>query len=202
MAEAPRTTEIPEDLTLLLRRMQGGDREAGEKAAALVYGELHQIASRELRGEKPGHLLQTTALIHEAYARLIGSEDLEIQNRRHFFAVASRQMRRILVDHARASNSQKRGGGALPVALDGIQAGIDTKTVDLIALDEALEALERVDPRAAQVVELRFFGGYRDGEIAESLGLSVQAIRRDWGFARSWLFDRLHSQPKAARANT
>src|SRR5580698_1982912 len=137
------------DLTLLLNQMQRGDRDAGEQAVELVYGELHRIASRELRRERPGHLLQTTALIHEAYTRLIGSKGLEIQNRMHFFSVASQQMRRVLVDHARAGNAQKRGGGAVKVALDDVQAGIVPRGIDLVSLDESLEAFEHVDPRAA-----------------------------------------------------
>ena len=181
-----------ENLTLLLTQMQNGDDQAAEKAIALVYSELHRIASRELRGEKPGHLLQTTALIHEAYTRLIGAEALEIHSRTHFFAVASQQMRRVLVDHARAGKAQKRGGGAAKVALDNVQAGIDPRSIDLVSLDESLGELERIDPRAAQVVELRFFGGYTDHEIGEALGISGPTVRRDWEFARSWLFDRMH----------
>jgi RNA polymerase sigma factor (TIGR02999 family) len=187
---APKT-EKTEDLTLLLTQMQHGDPQAGEKAIALVYSELHRIASRELRRERPGHLLQTTALIHEAYTRLIGSKGLEIQNRLHFFSVASQQMRRVLVDHARAGNAQKRGGGAVKVALEDVQAGIVPRGIDLVSLDEALGVFEHVDPRAAQVVEMRFFGGYTDQEIAEALGASVPTVRRDWEFARSWLFDRM-----------
>lgn len=180
------------DLTSLLTQMQRGDSRAGEKAIALVYSELHRIAARELRSERPGHLLQTTALIHEAYTRLIGSQGLEIQSRRHFFAVASQQMRRVLVDHARANHAQKRGGDAAKLSLDHVQAGIDPRTTDLVALDESLDQLERVDARAARVVEMRFFGGYTDQEIAEGLGVSVPTLRRDWEFARSWLFDRMH----------
>lgn len=180
------------NLTLLLTQMQRGDDQAGAKAIALVYSELHRIASRELRKERPGHLLQTTALIHEAYTRLIGSQGLEIQNRMHFFAVASQQMRRVLVDYARSNNAQKRGGGAAKVALDQVQAGIDPRATNLIALDESLHELERIDPRAAHVVEMRYFGGYSDQEIGEALGISVPTLRRDWEFARSWLFDRMH----------
>jgi RNA polymerase sigma factor (TIGR02999 family) len=196
MPEPAPEIEKPE-LTLLLTQMQRGDGQAGEKAIALVYSELHRIASRELRAEKPGHLLQTTALIHEAYTRLIGSQGLEIQNRRHFFAVASQQMRRVLVDHARADQAQKRGGGAAKVsldqvALDRVQPGIDPRATDLLALDESLGELERIDPRAARVVEMRFFGGYSDQEIGEALGVSIPTLRRDWEFARSWLFDRMH----------
>jgi RNA polymerase sigma factor (TIGR02999 family) len=172
--------------------MQQGDGQAGEKAIALVYSELHRIASRELRHERPGHVLQTTALIHEAYTRLIGSKGLEIQNRMHFFSVASQQMRRVLVDHARAGHAQKRGGGAVQVALDNVQAGIDPRAIDLVSLDEALGAFEQIDPRAAQVVEMRFFWGYADQEIGEALGVSLATVRRDWEFARSWLYDRMH----------
>jgi RNA polymerase sigma factor (TIGR02999 family) len=194
MAKPSAHAEGPENLTSLLTQMQRGDDRAGNKAIALVYSELHRIASRELRGERPGHLLQTTALIHEAYTRLIGSEGLEIQNRVHFFAVASQQMRRVLVDHARARDAQKRGGGAVKVALDDIHAGINPRDIDLVSLDEALGALERVDPRSAQVVELRFFGGYSDQEVGEVVGVSQATVRRDWEFARSWLYDRMHGR--------
>jgi len=189
--EMPNASDQP-NLTLLLTQMQRGDGKAGEKAIALVYSELHRIAARELRREKPGHLLQTTALIHEAYTRLIGSESLEIQNRSHFFAIASQQMRRVLVDYARANQAQKRGGGAAHMPLDHMQAGFDPHTIDLVALDESLHELERLDPRAARVVEMRFFGGYKDPEIGAALGISVPTLRRDWEFARSWLFDRMH----------
>jgi RNA polymerase sigma factor (TIGR02999 family) len=162
--------------------MQHGDGQAGEKAMAMVYSELHRIASRELRDERPGHLLQTTALIHEAYIRLTGSRALEIQSRKHFFAVASQQMRRILVDHARARDAQKRGDGAVQVGLEAVRVGMDPRKVDLVLLDQALGELEHIDRRAAQAVELRFFGGYSD----------VATVRRDWEFARSWLFERMH----------
>lgn len=182
------------NLTLLLKRMQRGDHAAAERAIALVYGELHRIASRELRSERPGHLLQTTALINEAYARLVGSEALDIRNRIHFLAVAGQQMRRILIDYARAGNAQKRGGGTVTVGVDGIQLGSDPRGIDLLSLDEALEELHRIDPRAAKVIELRFFGGYTDQEVVKALGVSLATVRRDWEFARSWLFDRMHSQ--------
>src|SRR5579871_1284318 len=144
--------------------MRHGDQDAGEAAVDLVYGELHRIASGQMRHERPGHTLQTTALVHEAYLRLIGSDSLEIQNRGHFFAVASQQMRRILVDHARATQVQRRGGGAAQVALDQVQLGSETQSINVLLLDEALSALERLEPRAAQVVELRYFGGYTDKE--------------------------------------
>jgi RNA polymerase sigma factor (TIGR02999 family) len=175
--------------------MQRGDRQAGQQAIAMVYSELHRIASRELREEGPGHLLQTTALIHEAYTRLVGSQSLEIRSRSHFFALASGQMRRILVDHARAMHAEKRGGHAAQLALEEVHAGIDPRSADLLALDESLQELERVDARAARVVELRFFGGYTDAEIADTLEISAPTVRRDWEFARAWLLNRMHPLP-------
>jgi len=179
------------DLTSLLKQMQSGDPQACQQAAELVYGEMHRIAARELRRERPDHLLQTTALIHEAYLRLMGSESLEIRNRVHFFAVASQQMRRILVDYARARDAGKRGGGAVGISVDSVQIGQNPRTIDLLLLDEALNELEQVEPRAAKIIELRYFGGYQDQEIAESLGVSVPTIRREWVYARSWLFQRM-----------
>lgn len=184
----------PSDLTGLLNRMQRGDQPAAEEAVALVYDELHRIASRELRGERPGHLLQTTALIHEAYARLVGAQSLEIQSRSHFFAIASQQMRRILVDYARQRNAQRRGGGAITTDLDSVQAGIAPRGTDLLALDEALRDLQEIHPRAAQIVELRYFGGYTDHEVAEAVGVSFGTVRRDWEFARAWLFHRMRGK--------
>jgi len=190
MSPKPESSE----LTALLNRMQHGDRPAAEEAVALVYDELHRIASRELRGERPGHLLQTTALIHEAYARLVGAQSLEIQSRSHFFAIASQQMRRILVDYARQRNAQRRGGGAIAADLDSVQAGIAPRGTDLLALDEALRDLLEIHPRAAQIVELRYFGGYTDHEVAEALGVSFGTVRRDWEFARAWLFNRMRGK--------
>ena len=187
----------PSELTILLNRMQHGDQPAAEQAVAMVYDELHRIASRELRGERPGHLLQTTALIHEAYARLVGSRKLEIQSRGHFFAIASQQMRRVLVDYARQRNAQRRGGGAITADLDGVQASIAPRGTDLLALDEALRDLQEVHPRAAQIVELRYFGGYTDHEVAEAVGVSFGTVRRDWEFARAWLFNRMHGEARS-----
>ncbi|MGC9946066.1 MAG: sigma-70 family RNA polymerase sigma factor [Bryobacteraceae bacterium] len=178
-------------LTQLLNRMQKGDRAAGEEAAAKIYGELHRIASREMRRERPGHTLQTTALVNEAYMRLAAAGSLEIQSRGHFFAVASQQMRRILVDHARSAGAQRRGGGAMQVDLDAVAIGVEGRSVDLLLLDESLAELEKIEPRAAKVVELRYFGGYTDKEVVEALGVSLATVRRDWEFARSWLFRRM-----------
>ena len=187
MAEQPQST----DLTSLLRRMQNGDREAGAKAMSMVYQELHGIASRALRSERREGTLQTTALINEAYMRLAGSAPPDIQGRGHFFALASQIMRRVLVDHARARNAQRRGSGAMKVDLDGIQIAASSPGVDLLVLDEALSELRTVDERAAKVVEMRYFGGYTDKEVVEALGVSLGTVRRDWEFARTWLFDRI-----------
>jgi RNA polymerase sigma factor (TIGR02999 family) len=179
------------DLTQLLNRMQAGDSAAADEAVPLIYDELHRIAARQMRGERPGHLLQTTALIHEAYSRLVGAGAMEIRNRDHFFAIASRQMRRILVDIARSENAQRHGGLAPKVALDQLQVGVEGHHLDLLLLDDALQKLESIDPRAAKVVELRYFGGHTDKEVAEALGVALSTVRRDWDFARSWLFDHL-----------
>ena len=179
------------DLTVLLNRMQKGDRAAADEAAARVYSELHRIASREMRRERPGHNLQATALVNEAYLRLAAGGSLEVQSRSHFFAIASQQMRRILVDHARSAGAQRRGGGAMQVDLDAVAIGVEGRSVDLLLLDESLAELEKIEPRAAKVVELRYFGGYTDKEVVEALGVSLATVRRDWEFARSWLFRRM-----------
>src|ERR1039458_1713953 len=141
-------------LTALLNRICEGDRSAGEQAVSLVYEELHRLASREMRREQPGHTLQTTALIHEAYLKLTGSGSLQVRSRGHFFAIASQQMRRILVDHARASGTQKRGAGAVHLDADSLPVCAGERGADLLALDDALSALEGLDPQAAHVVEL------------------------------------------------
>jgi RNA polymerase sigma-70 factor, ECF subfamily len=180
------------NVTALLNRMRNGDREAGDEVAGLVYGELRRIASREMRSEREGHLLQTTALVHEADLKLVGAESLEIRNRRHFFAIASQQMRRILVDHARANEAQRRGGGVSKVDLEGLQVASAERSIDVLLLDESLGELERLDPRCAKVVELRYFGGYTEKEVVEALDISLATVQRDWEFARSWLFDRMN----------
>jgi RNA polymerase sigma factor (TIGR02999 family) len=144
-----------------------------------------------MRREQVGHTLQTTALINEAYLKLAGPGSLQVRSRAHFFAIASQQMRRILVDHARASGAQKRGAGAIHIDADAIQTCAEDRGASLLALDDALKDLENLDPQAARVVELRYFGGYTDQEVADSLGVSVSTVRRDWEFARSWLYDQI-----------
>ncbi len=176
-------------LTLLLNRMGRGDRAADDQEIQMVYGELHRIAARELRPERCGHLLQTTALVNEAYLRLAGSGPLEFHDRGHFFALISRQMRRALVDYARKKKAVRRGGGAIAVDSYKIQIPVQGQAVDVLLLDEAMRALEALEPRAARGVELRYFGGYSEAEAAKVLGVALITVRRDWRFAKAWLFD-------------
>jgi RNA polymerase sigma factor (TIGR02999 family) len=182
------------DVTVLLNRMRKGDRNAGNQVSELVYSELRRIASREMRHERQDHLLQTTALVHEAYLKLVGAQSLEIQNRGHFFAIASQQMRRILVDHARSRDALRRGGGAAQVNLDCLQIAADERSIDVLVLDEALKEFEQLEPRAAKVVELRYFGGYSEEDIKDVLNISIPTVRRDWTFARSWLYARMQAK--------
>ena len=195
-----KTTEQPEvnpsRLTVLLNLMQRGDSDAAERAVRLVYGELHRIAANRLAHERPGHSLQATALINEAYLRLMGADPLPISSRRHFLALASEQMRRILVDHARSEHAGKRGGDAVRVCLDDVQIGAAEQSVDVLSLNEALNDLQQLDPRAAQVVVFRYFGGHTEAEVAELLDVSLITVRRDWEFARSWLYNRLSGTSK------
>lgn len=160
----------------------------------LVYEELRRQASRFLRKERAGHTLQTTALIHEAYIKLVGQEQVDWQNRSHFFAIASQAMRRILVDHARSRHRDKRGGAVEALPLDeAIAVGAPQPNVDLIALDEALRRLEKLDPRQAKVVELRYFSGLTNEETAKALGLSSASVRNDWTMAKAWLREQLRT---------
>jgi RNA polymerase sigma-70 factor (ECF subfamily) len=158
-----------------------------DRLLPLVQGELRRLAGRHMRHERAGHTLQASALVNEAYIRLIEVKQVQWQNRAHFFAMASRVMRRILVDAARAKGYQKRGAGALEVSLDEAVAVADPPSQDFVALDDALNALEAVDPRKCKVVEMRFFGGMSMEETAEALHLSAGTIKRDWRLAKAWL---------------
>ena len=175
-------------VTQLLVRWREGDPHALDELMPLVYKELRRLAAHYMRGERPGHTLQTSALVNEAYLRLAGHEEIQWQDRAHFFAVAAQAMRRILVDHARRRDNLKRGGGALRVALDDdaviVSAG---RVAEVVALDEALARLAEVAPRKSQLVELRFFGGLSIEETAEVLGVSPGTVMRDWTFAKAWL---------------
>jgi RNA polymerase sigma factor (TIGR02999 family) len=175
------------DVTVLLRAWADGDASALDRLVPLVYRELHKIARTCVAGERAGHSLQPTALIHEAYLRLSGVTRIQWQDRAHFFAMSAKMMRRILVDIARSKRSAKRGAGAARESLDGALALTDERSPDLVALDLALQALTRIDERKGRVVELRFFGGFSVQETAAALDVSEETIHRDWRFAKSWL---------------
>jgi len=185
----PAETDVG-DVSKLLRAWSGGDQKALETLTTVVYDELRRLARRYMRRERPGHSLQTTALVNEAYMRLVDYKRMQWQNRAHFFAVSSQLMRRILVDHARRHN-QKRGAGAQQVSLDEAAAVSGGRTTDLVALDDALIALARLDPRKVQVVEMRFFGGLNVEETAEVLKVSPVTVMRDWSTAKAWLYREL-----------
>ncbi|MFN0120470.1 MAG: sigma-70 family RNA polymerase sigma factor [Blastocatellia bacterium] len=182
-------------VTGLLKAWRGGNEQALEQLMPLVYQELHRQADRYLRRERPGHMMQATALVNEAFLRLVDCDTIDWQNRAHFFAISAQMMRRILVDMARAQQYSKRGGGARQVSLtaaEGISAG--GKTPDLIALDDALNELAALNPRQCRVVELRFFAGLSLEETAEVLQVSVGTVRRDWSLAQAWLFSQLNRE--------
>ena len=181
-----------EQITVLLRQWSDGNREALDELLPLVYNELHKQARRYFRKERQDHTLQTTALIHEAYLKLIDQRDVEWQNRTHFFAIAAQMMRRILVDHARAKHRDKRGGDDVKLPLEeAMLVVVDERNVDLIALDEVLTRLEAVDEQQARVVELRYFSGLSLEETAEALKISRATAARDWSMAKAWLHREL-----------
>jgi len=181
----------PQEVTRLLLAWNQGDESALEKLVPQVYQELRRLAKRQMRREHPDHTLQTTALINEAYLRLVDLRNIQWQNRAHFFALCARLMRRILVDSARSRHYAKRGGGAHPVSLDQSLVVSPAHSTDLVAVDDALKALAKVDARKAQVVELRFFGGLTVEETAEVLKVSQETVQRDWKLAKSWLLREL-----------
>ena len=186
----------PGDVTLLLNRVQRGDKQAESNLITAVYAELRRMAARHMRRERPGHTLQTTALVHEAYLKLIDQKGANWQNRAHFFAVAARVMRRILVDYARNRLAEKRGGGQPRLPLDEALVFSKEKSGELLALDEALERLEEKDERVHRVIELRFFGGLSVEETAEVLGIATRTVKRDWSFGRAWLRGELGGDTK------
>jgi len=185
------TTEPQGDVTRLLAAWKGGDRSALDHLMPLVERELRQRARGHLRRERPGHLLQTTALLNEAYLRLVRQKDVSWQNRAHFFAIASQAMRRILVDHAKTQRRQKRGGGAPVVSLDDVAVMSPERSQELLDLDAALEKLQAFDARKARLVEMRYFAGLSVEETAEVLGVSVATVMRDWRVAKAWLLREL-----------
>ncbi|MFN0108617.1 MAG: sigma-70 family RNA polymerase sigma factor [Blastocatellia bacterium] len=183
-----------EQVTELLLAWGEGDESALERLVPMVYGELHRLAHRYLGRERPGHMLQTTALVNEAYLRLVDSQRVRWQNRAHFFAVSAQLMRRVLVDFARQRNYQKRGGDAVQVSLHEELAGTTERGADLVALDDALNAMAKTDERASRVVELRFFGGLSIEEAAVVLKISPETVKRDWTWAKAWLLRELSGE--------
>jgi RNA polymerase sigma factor (TIGR02999 family) len=177
-------------VTNLLVEWRRGDRAALDRLIPIVYGELRRVASARLSGEG-SHTLQTTALVHEVYLRLVDLDRMTLENRAHFFAMAARLMREILVDHARRRHALKRGGDVTVFGLDGVDPGAENHVVEVLALDEALTGLARLDERAARVVELRFFAGLTIAETADALGVSAATVERDWTVAKAWLLQRL-----------
>lgn len=184
------TPQQPE-VTELLKESARGNRAALDQLLPLVYSELRRIADRYLRRERTDHTLQATALVHEAYLRLVDQRDVEWQNRAHFFGVAAQMMRRILVDHARAQRSAKRGSGVIKVSLDDVLEISDEQMESMLALDEALKALEQIDPQKSRIVELRFFGGLSIEETAEALGIGTATVIRQWRVAKAWLYNEV-----------
>jgi RNA polymerase sigma-70 factor, ECF subfamily len=183
-----------QELTQLLHAWGQGDESAREQLMPLVYDELHRMAHRYLNQEAPGHTLQTTALIHEAYLRLVGQSEPHWENRAHFFGVAAQVMRHILVDYARARRFAKRGGGLRAVSLEEAVVVSAERAAEVVALDEALQALAAFDKRRSQVVELRYFGGLSLEETAAVLKVSVDTVKRDWRLAKAWLLKELSKQ--------
>jgi len=181
----------PHEVTRLLRAWSSGDETALARLVPLVESELHRLAGSFLRRERPGHTLQTSALINEAYVRLIDDSAVEWQNRAHFYGIAAQLMRRILVDHARRRRKLKRGGDPLRVSLTEVENAAPLPSADIIALDEALSSLAKLDARKSQIVELKFFGGLQEEAIAEVLKISLRTVQREWNLARAWLYNQL-----------
>jgi RNA polymerase sigma factor (TIGR02999 family) len=189
MSEKIPTSET-EEVTRLLRSLNAGDRDAVDALVPIVYSELRKLAAHYLKSEREGHTLQPTALVHEAFLKLV-EQETQWQNRTHFFAMAANLMRRILVDYARGHNAEKRGGAVEKVLLEDAFVFVKEKPSEMLALNEALDDLAKIDPRRAKVVELKFFGGLNNEEIAEVLGVHSNTVLRDWNLARAWLRTRM-----------
>lgn len=181
------------EVTELLQNWSEGDESARDRLMPLVYEQLRRLAHQYMQRENPGHMLQTTALVHEAYVRLVDQSQTHFKNRGHFFGIAARLMRQILVDDARRRKVAKRGGGTAIVSLDEARNAAQRQAANMVALDEALVALAEKDPRQSQIVELRFFGGLSIDETAEVLKVSPGTVMRDWTFARAWLRNQMNA---------
>ena len=187
-AESLRSGELGKEITHLLVNWSNGDQQALERLTPLVYAELRRLASRHLRRERSGHTLQSTALVHEAYLRLVDQRSVRWQNRAHFFGIAAQMIRRILVDYARGRHTAKRGADACKLSLDEAIGTPAQRDLNLVALDDALQNLAALDPQQSRIVELKFFGGLSIEEIAEVLGISPATVKRDWAVAKAWLY--------------
>jgi len=184
-------SSTPGEVTSLLKELCQGNKEAEQCLIPLVYQELHDIAVRRMRNEAPGHVLQPTALVHEAYLRLVRLPEIDWQNRSHFYALAATIMRRILVDYARTQRAAKRGEGMISIALEEAKTPASERGAEILALDEALRRLAELDERQSKIVELRFFAGMSEEETAQVLGISSRTVKRDWRIAKAWLFAHL-----------
>ena len=187
------TEHAPREVTRLLNAWCGGDQSALNKLIPLIHDELHRLAHIYMARERAGHTLQTTALLNEAYLRLVDANQVPFQNRTHFFAISSNLMRRILVDFARSRGYQKRGGNVVKVQFEGAEVPAPRRGADVVALDDALNALAEFDSRQAKIVELRFFGGLGEEETAEALGISLRTVQREWAVAKAWLLREMKS---------
>ena len=187
----------PNQVTDLLLRWREGDRQALDALMPLVYEELRRLAGHYLRQERPGHTLQSTALVHEAFVRLVGTNPPEWQNRAHFYGVTARLMRQVLVDHARTHRAEKRGGDSLKLTLDEGLVGAGKRDFDILALDDALNQLALISPQQSQIVELRFFSGLSIEETSEVLAISPATVKRHWTVARAWLFREMNRSAPA-----
>jgi RNA polymerase sigma factor (TIGR02999 family) len=182
-------------VTQILHDWSEGDRSAPERLMPLVYDEMRRIARSFISRERPGHTLQPTALANEAYLRLVGQHSVSWQSRAHFYSVAASMMRRVLINHARARATEKRGGAAVRLSLEDVDVPAEERAAGVVAVDEALERLSQFSERGSKIVEMRFFGGMSDEEIAEVLGVSTRTVLRDWKAARLWLFRELSQNP-------
>ena len=190
----------PDDITNLLMAWGGGDKAALDRLMPLVYQELRRLARRQMRREREGDTLQTTALVNEAYLRLVDYERVQARDRSHFLAIAAQAMRRILIERARSRRSDKRGSNPQKISLDEVAEVADARAADLLALDEALQTLSIIDPRKAQLVELRYFGGLTIEETANVLGVSTPTVERDWRTARIWLHKEISQGMRVNRS--
>jgi RNA polymerase sigma factor (TIGR02999 family) len=190
--ESGLSSEAPSQVTDLLTRWRGGDRQALDSLMPLVYEELRVLARHYLRGERPDHTLQSTALVHEAFVRLVGQDPPDWKSRAHFFGVAARLMRQILVDHARNHKAAKRGGNSLTITISEELVGGKSEDIDLLALDAALNSLAEVSPQQGRIVELRYFSGLTIEDTSEVLGVSPATVKRSWTAARAWLYREMN----------